>query len=530
VAASTTARRSVRSGVLRGYVFGVVVASQSLAYASTYKTARSRTALAAIFGHNAGLAAINGQAYDLTTTAGFTAWKCLMFLALAGSVWGLLLATRLVRGEEEAGRFELLAVGPTTRRRATAETLAGLGAGPFVLWAITAAVTIAVGHSSKVRIGPGAALYFALALALPALVFAGVGAVTSELAPTRRQASSWAGLVLGASYAVRMVADSSNGTVWLRWLSPLGWAEELHPLYAPDPLALVPLVALAGLLAGAAVVLSGRRDIGTGVLAGREGRAGSGRLLGSAGALALRLQRSTLAVWAGGIGLGALLLGSIATDGGKLVATSSTLRNDLSRIGATGPGATQYLSITFVLVALLVAFLAAGEAAGLRAEEASGRLEPLVVAPVSRSRWLAGRVAIAAGSVLACGVLAGALTFLGSVASHARLGAGPLLEAGLNIVPPALCVFGAGVLALGLVPRAVAPAAYGLVAWSFLAELLGAALHSNRLLLDLSLFHQMAPAPAAAPDWTSAGVMVGLALAAVLVGGAAFRRRDLAGA
>ncbi len=40
-----------------------------------------------------------------------------MFLMVLGAVWGLLTATRLLRGEEDAGRWELLLAGQTTRER-----------------------------------------------------------------------------------------------------------------------------------------------------------------------------------------------------------------------------------------------------------------------------------------------------------------------------------------------------------------------------------------------------------------------------
>jgi hypothetical protein len=40
----------------------------------------------------------------------------------------------------------------------------------------------------------------------------------------------------------------------------------------------------------------------------------------------------------------------------------------------------------------------------------------------------------------------------------------------------------------------------------------------------------MTPAPATAPDWTSAAVLTVLGLGAATLGGAAFSRRDLASA
>ena len=97
--------------------------------------------------------------------AGFTVFKVGMTLMVLGAVWGLLTGTRLLRGEEDAGRWELLLAGQTTRRRATAQALAGLGAGVVVLWAITAVITDAGRLTARwSRSPPAPALYFALAM------------------------------------------------------------------------------------------------------------------------------------------------------------------------------------------------------------------------------------------------------------------------------------------------------------------------------------------------------------------------------
>ena len=225
-----TVRSAARSAVVWGCVFGVYVTSSALGYATTYKTAAQRAALANTFGSNPGINAIIGPAHQIQTVAGFTAWRSLGVLSIVGAVWGLLTATRLLRGEEEAGRWELLLAGQTTRRWAAAQALLGLAGGLFTLWVIPAIVTTLVGRSSKVRIDTAAALDLALALVSSAAVFAAVGALASQLAPTRRQAASYAASVLGASYALRMAADSGTGLAWLRWATPLGWVEEFAPI------------------------------------------------------------------------------------------------------------------------------------------------------------------------------------------------------------------------------------------------------------------------------------------------------------
>src|ERR1039457_2235384 len=155
VIARVTTQKSVQAGAVWGVVFGLYIATQSLTYATSYKTVASRRLLVQQFGHNAGISALVGPANQIGTVPGFTAWKCLTVLAIIGAVWGILTSAKLTRGEEDAGRWELLLVGRVTRRSAAQEALVGLGAGALALFALTSIITVAGGGSSKVGISAG---------------------------------------------------------------------------------------------------------------------------------------------------------------------------------------------------------------------------------------------------------------------------------------------------------------------------------------------------------------------------------------
>ena len=529
VIAARTARRAARSGVLWGYVFGLTVASSALGYAAAYKTAGQRDRVAALFADNAGLAAINGPAHQIQTVAGYTVWKSFMFLVVLGAVWGLLTSTRLLRGEEDAGRWELLLAGQTTPREGTAQALGGLGAGLAVLWSLTAVIIVVAGQTSKVHIAPGPAVFFALALVTPAAMFLAAGALAAQLAPSRRQAAGYAAVALGACYSLRLVADSGTSLAWLRWASPLGWAEELQPLTAPRPLALLPIVALTALLGGLAVYLAGRRDLASGVWPSRATAPARTRLLSGPTGLAARLARPAAIGWAVAIAATSLLEGFIAKQGGSALTTSASVERALSRLGARGGSAKAYLGLAFLTLAVMVAFVAAGQVGSARDEEAEGRLDDLLVRPVRRSGWLAGRAGIATALVVAGGLLAGLCTWAGAATQSSGVGIATLLEAGANVVPPSLCILGLGFLALGAWPRAAGTVTYGLLAWSLLIEVVAGASISDHWVLDLSVFHQMASAPATAPDWASAALLVLVGAAATVLGAVALERRDLAG-
>ena len=528
VVAGLTARKAVRSGVIWGYVFGIAIASSAISYSTLYKTTAQRDALADSYGSNKAASALFGPAPQLQTVAGFTVFKISMTLIVLGAVWGLLTSTRLLRGEEDSGRWEILLAGQTTRRGAAGQALCGLGAGVITLWALTAVITVLTGLDSKVDIAAGPALYFAMAMVANAVVFLAVGALTSQLAATRRQAASYAAVALGVFYALRMVADAGVGLHGLIWASPLGWVEELQPLTAPRPLALLPIVAFTAALAGVAVRLAGRRDVGAGVVADSATGQPHLRLLSGPTGLAIRMVRPTVIGWWVAIALSSLLYGFIAKSAGATISGSS-VQKVLSKLGAPGTGAPAVLGLGFLVVAVLVAFAAAGQLAAARSEESEGRLDHLLVRPVSRSSWLAGRLVVAVVVLLVSGMAAGVFAWLGVASQHAGVRITTLLDAGVNLVPPAIAILGIGVLVFGVWPRATSIVVYTLSGWSLLVVIVGGIGAISHWILDTSVFHQMASAPAESPHWGANGVMVAIGVTGALVGGFGLRRRDLQG-
>ena len=530
VIAGQVARKSARSGALWGLIFGCYVAAQTLAYTSAYRTQASRDVLTRSFGTNVGLNALIGPARAINTVAGFASWRALGILSLIGAIWGLLTSTRLMRGDEEAGRYELLLAGQTTRRRGTGQALAGLGAGLATLFALTSAGVVLTGRAPSVSFTLSQSLYFATTLVAGAAVFLAVGALTSQLASTRRRAAAMAGVVFGTAYAIRMVADSDPRLHWMVWLSPLGWIEESGPLTHPRPLALLPVLVLAAAASAAALYLAGRRDLDAGILPGRDTAKPHLSLVGSAGGLAVRLMRPAALGWLFAVAAFSVLLGTVAESSTSDITGNTSVEHDLARLGAHGSVIGAYLGLTFLLVAVLLSLMAAGQVTALRAEEATGRLDNFLVRPVSRWSWFAGRLGLAALLLATAGVLAGIGSWAGAASQHAAVGFGSLVAAGLNVIPPSLFLLGLGALVAGAWPRRAPAVVYGYLAWSFLVEFIGAVVHANHWLLDTSVFFHMVPAPATSPDWASAAVITGLALAGAVAGGILLSQRDLLGA
>jgi ABC-2 type transport system permease protein len=227
------------------------------------------------------------------------------------------------------------------------------------------------------------------------------------------------------------------------------------------------------------------------------------------------------------IAVSGLLFGLIARSAGGTISGSSV--QVLSRLGSRGNDTDAVLGVCFLVLAVLVAFAGAGQITAARSEESAGRLDQLLTRPVSRSRWLGGRLLVTIGVLLASGVMAGVFAWAGAASQHAGVSLATLAGAGVNLVPPAVTIAGIGVLALGVWPRGTSIVLYALLAWSLLVVVIGGIGAISHWVLDTSVFHQMASAPAVPPHWEADGVMAAIGVVGALIGGIAFKRRDLRG-
>jgi ABC-2 type transport system permease protein len=525
--ASTIARRAFADARVRtisfALLFFVAALTQATAYREGYPTLAERLTFARTVGANDAARLLYGAPHDLLSVGGYVSWRVGGSLAVFAALFGLLGAVRAMRAEEDAGRAELVLAGVVGRRTAFLALLAAIGVGAGVLW-LALFVSFLAGD-----LPAGGSAYLALAIVSVVPVFAGVGALTSQLAPTKRMATGLATGVLVLGFVLRtLAAISSTRLDWLRWATPLGWAEELRPFADPQPLVLLlPAVFTTLLLVGAARI-SARRDVGAGLLPAHDTAEPNMRLLSSPTALAVRTLRGGFVAWLAGIAAYALILGVVSDSvAGGL---SDNLQEQLEKLGAAGADTPNgFLGFAFLFFLLAISLFGAFQLGAVREEESEQRLETLLAQPVGRKRWLAERLALITVGATVVALSAGVLAWLGAVSAGADVSFTRLLEAGANCLPVFVLFLGLGALAYALVPRAGVAIAYGLVAAAFVWETVGGLLEAPGWLLGISPFHHVALVPAESFAAPAAAVMLALGLAAVLAALAAFRRRDLIG-
>jgi ABC-2 type transport system permease protein len=500
-------------------IFFIASAAQVLSYRAAYPMLEDRLKLARTIIENEALQLLYGDPRELLTVGGYASWR-LGALAIFAGLFGVFAAVRALRAEEDSGRQELVLSGVVSRRAAYLAALTGIAAGALILW-LALFAGIAVG-----RPGLAGSAYLALALVSPVPVFVGVGALASQLAPTRRLALTIGLSVLAAALLLRMVADTTE-LGRLRWTTPLGWAEELRPFADPRPaVLLLPALATSVLLVTAGWI-NGWRDVGAGLLAARETSAPRRWLLSSPIAFAVRTLAGAFVAWFAVLAVFAVILGVVADL--AVDALSDSLREQLEKFGTGVTTPAGYLGLVFVFFIFAVCLFVCFQLGAAREEEAEQRLETLLALPVGRVSWLAGRLLVAVAGAALLAFAAGALSWAGAVSQGADVSFWRLLEAGLNCLPVALLFLGLGALAYAVAPRYGVTIAYGLVGVAFLWYMIGELLEAPGWLLGLSPFNQVGLVPAEEFRAGPAAVMLAIGIAAAVGALWRFRSRDLVG-
>jgi ABC-2 type transport system permease protein len=518
---TTLAVRQVRRGAL---IVTAVSAGMSALVVATYRTGALDPAALTALARNPAIRTLFGEPVALDNPGGFTVWRTGTVLAVLIGVWAMLAATRITRGEEDAGRWGMLLSGRITLADAVRRHLDVLAVAPAVAGVATAAAMIAAGADVA------GALLHGTNVAAVGLFFVAVGGLAAQLFPSRPAANAAGAAVVVAGLLARMVGDGADALAWLRWLSPFGLVALTRPFESNRGLPLSVLVLVAVLLLAATGRLAARRDLGAGVRAPSTGRAARTALLGSVPAFAVRRALRPLAAWSAGIGAYFLLIGLIARSMTDFLAGNPQFAALAAQAGLPALGTVEgYAATLFALLAVPAGAFVAVRIAAVGADETARRLTLLLAAPVTRPRLLAAEAAAALGGALALVTVAGLATWAGAALAGAGLGLGRALAGAWNVLPIVLLCLGAAVLALGRSPRAVATIGALPAAGGFLWQVVSDSVDAPSWVGELSPFAHLAAVPATAPDWPAALAMTGLAAIGVATGLIGLGRRDVSG-
>ncbi|MFD4468832.1 ABC transporter permease [Rhodococcus sp. NPDC058505] len=504
---------------LVGWLLGGVLVyySQAVGVDIAYPTQADLDAVAASMENNAAMIAMAGPPRVLDTIGGQVAFQASAFGMIVAALMAMFLIGRHTRADEENGRDELIRSGVVGRYAPVAAAVIVTAAACVLYGVVVAASLISYGLpvAGSAALGVGATC--------AGLVFAAVALLAAQVTGSTRTVYGATGAAIAVAYVLRAVGDVGGGT--LSWLSPLGWGQAMRPydgeIWWPAALS----VAVAALVAGLALAVLDRRDIGAGVLPPRPGPARGGASTAGAAGLAWRLQRGSLIGWSIGMLAAGLAFGTIGNDVGDLLGDV-----DLGELlgQATASLVDAFYAMAASMLAMIASAFTISSALRLRSEETAGHAEPLLATTLTRVRWLGshagvmlvGSALVVALGGLGTGLMYGAIT--GDLAEVPRL-----LGAALVYLPAVWVLGGLALLLFGAAPRATVVAWLAL-AFCFVVLMFGSTLKFPEWLMALSPFHHLPLVPAVPVDWVPVLVVTLVAALLCAAGAVAFRRRDVA--
>ena len=369
---------------------------------------------------------------------------------------------------------------------------------------------------------------FGLSWAMFGWAFAAVAAVAAQVTESARVARGISIAVLGLSFVLRAAGDAGDKD-GPSWLSPFGWAQRIRPFVDERWWVFLLFLGLITVLTFAALALSERRDLGSGLLPTWLGPAVASPWLRSPLALTWRLQRSTLLSWTAGFVVFGAILGSVGDIAVDVIKDNPQLRAVAEQLGGSSGLSDAYFAAVMGLLGLVASGYAIAAALRLRSEEANGRAEPVLAAAVSRVRWAASHLTFALlgpAVVLGAAGLAAGLAY-GLSAGDVGQEMARVLGAALVQLPAVWVLVGVAVALFGVLPRFMTFGGWAVLAACALIEEFGRPLQLSMRVLDLSPFAHVPRLPGGDISAASLLWLASIGVGLVMVGLMGFRRRDV---
>lgn len=538
----TKTLRDYRWAVLGwGIGLGVMIYAQYATFASTFSGASSAQIQQLVQQFR-----FFGEAVRVSTPGGFVTFKIMGVLPAILGIWTVLAGARMIRGEEERGTLDLLLSVPQSRTSVAVQKLLALAAATGSISVLMALGILGGMSSAGVSVDPAGAFLTAFNAGLTAYLFGVLALLVSQFTG-RGAAAGWAGGLMALFYVLDGTGRSVSGASWLRPVSPFYYYNRNLPLvpgYTAHWVAPIVLVALCVLLAGAAMFLFRRRDIGRTALADlslRERRAApSGRLLARADRSpwtrdvllqALRRQGTSMLWW----------ILSLAVFSGYLVVVARSSEQQFQQLLGNSPFIKQIFSgtnlgtnagflsaLVFGYVQLLLPIFAGITAVRWASDLDTGRLELLLATPLSRPRVILARYA----AVLLATIITTLCIWLSVVLFAGAIGftidGGRVAEASAGMLPLALLIASLVFALAGLLPPGLILGIMAIfLAVSYLAETLKSLLSLPGWIVNLSIFHQYGHPLLHGLNWTSFAVMLLIAALVLTFGTWQFSMRDV---
>src|SRR5690625_1599324 len=238
-------------------------------------------------------------------------------------------------------------------------------------------------------------LLFGLSVGMAGLIGAGIALLMAQIMPTSSGATGASLGIVGLLYIIRAGTDVSSADLSL--MNPMGWTYLTNPFTENNWLPLLFGLIFTVILIIIGFALEGARDMGSGYLPEREGRATAKKSLLSVHGLFIKINKGTMISWLIGFLIMGVAYGSIYGDMQTFIESNELIEQMFSTEGVSME-ASFTGTIMMVMIAL-VSILPITVVNKLYTAESRMQLSQLFATKVTRSRyyWTSIGLAIFAG-------------------------------------------------------------------------------------------------------------------------------------
>lgn len=520
-------KQSLKGALIIGLLSALMIGGQGAAYTASYPDEFSRTQFKSTLQKAPALGVLYGEIKNLPSPAGYMVYRTVSFLTFIISIWGLMTVIKLLRGQEEDGKWELIASGSNSSRKASLHVFLGFILSVLLAFILCVTGTTAFGALPSINAPPTAGLLISLSIFLPTILFGSFGFLVSQLSTTRRRALMYGLIPLIIFFIIRTIGNIVTDLHWLKYLTPFGWSELVSPVINPAIIWLLPATLLAPVFIISGFYLINRRDLGVGIIKESTTTKSHFFLLSSHLQLAIRQNSVLFISWALGAFAFTALMAEISGIAAEAVGDSDSLKNAVGQIGGSNDPAVGFIGAGLVFMVMLLLVMATVFMASIRATEAKNQLDTILVNPIRRSSWLVGRLSIIIAASLIISIVSGLITWALAQVQNISLDLSNLILISIALNGTIVLTLGIGTLIYGLFPKLSVIGMYLIIGWSFLLEMVGAVIQLDDVLIKSSLFHYVSISPTQIPDWSTFWWLIGLGVALMTLGVIAFTRRDI---
>jgi ABC-2 type transport system permease protein len=488
-----------------------------------------------------------GDPVSISTLSGFITWRVLdLFIPLTVSIWALLAGARLVRGDEERNAIDLLLATPTSRSRLLLEKLSALLLALLIIGLLISLGIMSGEADAHQPVEAGRALLAGLNVSLCAFCFAALALFFSQFFISRSTAAGITGGILALSVILDGTGRTIQNGIWLQRFSLTyyyGYNKPLIDSYTNHPWAALLLGGLALLCCALSLWLCSVRDMGGVAIVNHNSQQAQHKPISRATVLerayrAPATQSMSLHTFYTQVGAafwwligivfytawGTSLIPSILQPLQDLLKNNPVLDkilNATNTANVLGYIVFQFIPLTVIIYTMI-------QALQWSTNLDTGRMELVLSTPHTRIRLFWEHFLVVLLQVIIAPVLVWLAVLLSAQASNIAVDNGHIAAASFGILPIELVIVSLIYACAGRLRSTMIVSLITLyLTCAFMLEWLHSLLNLPDWLNWLSLFHAYGNPITDGWQWTPNIVMIGIALALLIIGTVQFSTGDI---